>query len=68
MSSSSEFPADIIRRQQRDFLQIYEAELRHIGEAAGGLYGLINGEPDYSCFAAKRLFGKRDKNWGSARL
>lgn len=68
MSSPSETSVDIIRRQQRDFLQIYEAEMRLIGEAVGGLYGLINGAPDYSCLAAKKLSGKRDKNWGSAKL
>lgn len=61
-------PSNIVRKQLQDFHKVYEAELRLIGESVSGLYGLMNSEPDYSCFAAKKIFGKRDKNWGSAKL
>ncbi|KUO87303.1 MAG: hypothetical protein RQ839_01170 [Thermoproteus sp.] len=68
MSSDKERALDIVRKQREDFLGVYESELRLFGESAGGLYGLIASEPDYSCFKAKKLFGKRDKNWGAAKI
>ncbi|MEZ0248099.1 MAG: hypothetical protein ABWJ97_02395 [Thermoproteus sp.] len=56
------------KKRHEEFLEVFEKELRLMGESYGGLYSLIVGEEDYTCMTAKKLLGKRDKNWGSTSL
>jgi len=57
-----------VEKRHREFLEVFERELSLIGESYGGLYSLIAMEEDLTCMTAKKVGGKRDKNWGTAQL
>ncbi|CCC81844.1 hypothetical protein [Thermoproteus tenax] len=57
---------DAVKKQHAQFLEVFDRELRLMGESLGGLYGLVMAEEDYTCLTAKKVLGKRDKNWGSS--
>jgi len=66
----SEFRAvyESVEKQHREFLEVFEQELSLVAESYGGLYSLIAMEEDLTCMTAKKVSGKRDKNWGAAQL
>ncbi|WP_460124321.1 hypothetical protein [Stetteria hydrogenophila] len=47
-------------------LKALEAELG--AEAVDGLYSILEGSPDVSCALAKKLRGRRDKQYGRVSL
>jgi len=57
-----------VERRRREFLEVFERELSLVAESYGGLYSLIAMEEDLTCMTAKKVGGKRDKNWGAAQL
>ncbi|WP_288007163.1 hypothetical protein [Thermofilum sp.] len=54
-------PKDIIEKQLHGFREALDREAQLMPEAIQGLLALYTGEEDITCFALKRIYGKRDK-------
>ncbi|MCE4602509.1 MAG: hypothetical protein F7B18_04920 [Desulfurococcales archaeon] len=47
-------------------IELLEAELG--ADAVDGLYSILDGGEDVTCFTAKRIKGRRDKRYGSGSI
>lgn len=65
MSNPSSRIPDPAARVVRD-MELLEAELG--ADAVDGLYSIVEGGEDVTCFSVKKLKGRRDKNYGKGNM